>query len=331
MAIAVLAGIGAQIFASTAIYRPFWRRLLAIAIGITVAGLGGSIVVSGRNATFVVASVTFGIWLILSIGLLLAQPETDAPADGRRRWSLWRWAVIGLVAANLLWAAWPLLPMLSPAIFNQSIASADFLQAQPGSYRFFVKDTFDYEVKFNQYYRFDTFGPSEVKYWQRLRATLVPNLGVYAALRSANNDDPLTVGHWQQLTELLKTADPALQARLLGLMNVGYMIDAPGQDIEPVIYQDERMAIYRIPAPQPRAYFVSRAFLAGDDNLAVGLDRTPHHVKNIVAGHRRNLEPEYAVRCQFVCHCLPARTVLATHTAACNPAPKSGGGQARQS
>ncbi|MEW5959768.1 MAG: YfhO family protein [Chloroflexota bacterium] len=269
VASAVLAGSGAQIFESIPLYRPFWRRLLAVGVSITVAGLAGRALVSGRSETFLAASAMFGLWLVLSVGLLLARPEPAIPAGRPWRKLLWRGSVIVLVAVNLLWAAWPLLPMLPSTLFNRPLASAGLLQAQSGHYRFWVNQAFDYRLKFSQYYRFDTFGPSEVEHWQPLRETLAPNLGVYAALPTANNDDPLVVRHWRQFTDLLKTADPTRQARLLGLMNVRYVIDAPGQAIGAAIYQADGWAIYRLPEARPRAYFVPTAYPARDEAEAV--------------------------------------------------------------
>jgi hypothetical protein len=154
---------------------------------------------------------------------------------------------------------------LPTVIFHQPIASAVALQAQPGSYRFFVAEEFDYAIKFEQYFRFETFGPLELVYWQGLKETLVPNLGVYAGLSSANNYDPLVVGRWQQLVNLMKDADEGRRARLLSLMSVGYFIDSAGRRIWPELYNDGIITIQAVPEPLPRAYFVPRASWVDDE------------------------------------------------------------------
>ena len=263
-AMAVLAGIGAQSFLITPRSRPNWRRLLVACIGIAVASLAGNLLISGRSLTFLTGTASLSIWLVLSIMLLLASPDQDDQTGQPLRSPIWEWSVIMLVAIDLLWAALPLIPTLPAAIFKQPIASAEFLQMQPGSYRYFVADPFDHATKFDQYFRFDRFGPLQVEHWQHLRETLVPDVGVYAGLPSANNDDPLVVGHWQQLTDLLKGADEAQRARLLSLMNVGYVIDRPEQTIWPAIYDDGAITIHRVPQPVPRAYFVSQFYPAQD-------------------------------------------------------------------
>lgn len=263
-AMAVLAGIGAQSFFITARSRPHWRRLLVACIGITLASLGGNLLISGRSLTFLTGTASLGIWLVLSILLLLASPDQDDQTGQPRRSPIWEWSVIMLVAVDLLWAALPLIPTLPAAVFRQPIASAEFLQARPGSYRYFVTEPFDYAAKFDQYFRFDRFGPLQLEHWQQLRETLVPDVGVYAGLSSANNDDPLVVEPWQQLTNLLKTADKAQRARLLRLMNVGYLIDRPEQITWPAVYDEGAVTIQRVPQPLPRAYFVSQIYPARD-------------------------------------------------------------------
>ena len=267
VAVAVLAGVGAQIFELTSTNRPMWRRLLVASIGVAIAALAGSLFVSGRSGTFLIATSVLGVWLTLSIILLLSQPEHKTSPVWRV--SLWRWAAIALVAIDLLLVAFPLLPMLPPTIFTQPITGAEFLKAQAGNYRYYVADDTDYSLKFNQYFRFETFGPVEMNNWQEFRETLAPNLGVYADLPSLNNDDPLDVGQWQKFTNLLETADGTLKTRLLGLAGVGYYVDQTGQNIGPTFYENSSVPIQSVPDPRPRAYFVTRAHLVDNANEAI--------------------------------------------------------------
>jgi hypothetical protein len=106
-------------------------------------------------------------------------------------------------------------------------------------------------------------------YWQAFRETLVPNLGVYAALPSTNNDDPLKVGRWKQFTNLLRRSDSALRPRLLTLAHVGYLLDNSGENVGPVIYETDGVTIQQIADPRPRAYFVTKAYRVNDEIEAV--------------------------------------------------------------
>jgi hypothetical protein len=138
-----------------------------------------------------------------------------------------------------------------------------------------VDEDFDYTVKFDRYFRFSAFGPADITYWQGLRETLIPNLGVYVDLASSNNYDPLVVGRWQRLVELLKEADETLQARLLALLNVGYVIGGPAQSNWPTVYRDETMTIRQVPETLPRAYFVPRVYQAKDEAEAIARLSSP--------------------------------------------------------
>ncbi|GIK41247.1 MAG: hypothetical protein BroJett011_50800 [Chloroflexota bacterium] len=268
LAMAVLAGIGAQSFKLTPASRRSWQRLLVGALGLAIAGIAGSFILTGRSQTFLAATMLLGLWLIISISLLLMRPRprlSFRETSPLSKETFWQWAVLAVVIFDLLGAAWPLIPTLSPAIFRQPAASAEFLKAQPGEQRFFVDEEFDYTTKFDQYFRFTSFGPLDLSHWQGLKETLIPNLGVYAGLASANNYDPLVVGRWQRLTDLLKDAGAAQRARLLALMHVGYFVDDGSHHVGPTLYTAGTITVQQVPDPLPRAYFVPQVYWAKNE------------------------------------------------------------------
>ncbi|HXV98284.1 MAG TPA: YfhO family protein [Anaerolineae bacterium] len=274
LAVAVLAGVGAQSFKLTPSSRRGWQRLLVTAGGLTIAGLVGSFILTGRSRTFLEATFTLGLWLMVSASLLLLRPRKRSTPTSTSRLALskeaiWQGSVLLFVTFDLLWVAFPLNPTLPAAIFRQPIASADFLNRQADNYRYYVAEKFDYALKFNQYFSFAAFGPADLDYWQGLKETLIPNLGVYAGLASANNYDPLTVGRWQKLIDLVEGASATQQARLLALMNVGYFIGDSAQNIGSALYTDEAMAIQNVPEALPRAYFAPQVYHARDEAEAV--------------------------------------------------------------
>jgi hypothetical protein len=288
-AMAVLAGVGAQSFKLTPASRRGWQRLLVAAIGLIIAGVAGSFILTGRSQTFLTATTMLGLGLAAATILLLQRPKRGWPARER----VWQGGVLALVALDLLWAAWPLLPTIPAAIFRQPIASATFLQTRPQAYRFYVDETFDYNTKFEGYFRFQSFGPNDLSYWQSLKETLIPNLGVYVGLASSNNYDPLVVGRWQRLTDLLKEAGGPQQAKLLALMNIGYFIDDGSVRVGPTVYTNEIFTIQQVPEPLPRAYFVSQVFPAKSEAEAVSRLTSPdfdYHREVIIMGGAVELE-----------------------------------------
>jgi hypothetical protein len=274
VAMAVLAGIGAQSFKLTPASRRSWQRLLVAAIGLAVAGLASSFILTGRSQTFLTATIMLSLWLIISIILLLVHPRKHQVPQSATHLSLskkniWQGLVLVWVASDLLWAAWLLMPTLPAVIFNQPIASADFIKTQPGNNRFFVAEEFDYATKFDHYFRFKGFGPHDLAYWQGLRETLIPNMGVYAGLASSNNYDPLVVGRWQRLTDLLEKAGDTQRAHLLALMHTGYFVSDPSHRVGPILYRAETMTIQQVPEPLPRAYFVARVYQAKNETEVI--------------------------------------------------------------
>jgi hypothetical protein len=270
VAMAVLAGIGAQFFKLTPGSRRGWQRLLVASLGLISASLASNFLLPDRSRTFLVAIMMLGLWLAVSAILLLRRPkpslagQTTSRRDFKKE-VVWQWLVLTVVAFDLLWAAFPLNPTLPDAIYTQPTASANFLKTQPVASRYWVDEQFDYETKFERYFRFSAFGPSEMAYWQGLKETLISNLGVYAALASANNYDPLVVGRWQHLIDLLEDADETERARLLALMNVGYFVDNPTRSVGSKLYKNEIMAIEQVPEQLPRAYFVPQAYQAKNE------------------------------------------------------------------
>lgn len=268
IAMAVLAGIGAEVFASTPQNRPNWRRFLAACVALTIAGLAGETFLTGRELTFLPASRELGGLLIISVILLLIRPNRRQTEWYKE--TSWQGIVAAFIALDLMLAARPLIPTTSAEVFDQAIESASVIQSQPGDHRFFVDEEFAYTTIFTRYFRFETFGRLDTEYWQQFKEFLVPNFGVFATLPSANNNDPLPVGHYRLLTNLLRTANPGEQARLLSLMNVGYLLDDSTTNTTwSVIYKDEAFEVQRVPEPLPHAYFVTRAQFATNRSEAI--------------------------------------------------------------
>ncbi|MDX1523693.1 MAG: YfhO family protein, partial [Anaerolineae bacterium] len=121
IAMAVLAGAGAQLFIITPKSRPGWRRLLVGCLGLGIAGLAGGYIVPGRGRTFMTATLWLGVWLSLAVIVLLRQPNTYDPAQPRAHPQQWQWLVISLTTVDLLLVAFPLTPTLPATLFTQPI------------------------------------------------------------------------------------------------------------------------------------------------------------------------------------------------------------------
>jgi hypothetical protein len=221
-------------------------------------------------------------WLAVLLGLaclllLLRGREPDDPdtrvATARLPRSAWQILVVSLICADLVVAGAPLTPTISPALYhsppvqlpgtttNQSAeASGTEVQA-----RLHVDPEFQYDLSFNEYFRFKSFGPSDVAYWQGLRDSLLPNLNILDGIPSTGNNEPLVIGRWRTLLERTRHADWPTVHRLLQLMNVGFLLTKrPGIDLLPV---DSVPHLYRLAGSLPRAWVVPTARVIADPDL----------------------------------------------------------------
>ncbi|MEM7020717.1 MAG: hypothetical protein AAF512_25665, partial [Pseudomonadota bacterium] len=280
LAISILAGIGFEVFELNRNNSRFWQRVLTACLGITIAGIAGYWFLEGHALTFLNATIKLGLLLTVSIILLLLKSNRLSFKINHRytkKNSLhyevrpyWSWLIITFITVDLLSAAFPLIPMLPAPVFAQTTSAAQKLSLNKTDHiRIFVDEQLDYETKFNQYFRFETFGSQTVENWQQLKATLIPNLNIYAGIPSANNDDPLKVARWEQFVGLLNSNDANLQAHLLSAMGVTHFIsDTPYSDW-PIINKTSTNTLHHIPNPLPRAYFVSHAYQTTNEDEVV--------------------------------------------------------------
>lgn len=268
VAVSVLAGLGAAQFELTAASRRNWRRLLAVAVALALAGLAGNLLLSGRSVTFLSALQKTGLLLSVGIGLLLLQPR---PAGSLRR-ARWQVLVALFIAADLLAAALPLVPTLPATVFTQPIAGAEAIKARPGAHKRILTDPdFAFAATYEQYFQFKAFGPADVAYWQPFKETLSPNFGVYAGLAAANNNDPLVVSHQQILLDALQPDNPAQYRRVMTVLGANYRASSAADDLVTgtEIFSDGQTTIREGVDALPRAYFVTRARFAPDADAAL--------------------------------------------------------------
>jgi hypothetical protein len=211
VALAALAGIGAQ----------QWRRgraafrsaALAVVLGLAavLGGLAATWLLHDLRPTFAPATVRTGLTLALAGGLVLV----------RREASWWQLSVIGLVLLDLLIFGWGLAPSVDRALYAGQSGSGASLGTDPTVERVFWpaagRPEPGYELKFGRYFRFDTFGPRDLAFWQSLRATLLPNLGMLDGVPSANNFEPLLVGAY---ADVVRTSDSLALARVMGVTHL---------------------------------------------------------------------------------------------------------------
>jgi len=237
--------------------------------------------------TFVSALARFAALLVIASLLLLYRGkvefqsgETKPPYRlGISPLVLWQILIIAFIAADLVTFGHALNPTTESRLYELSTHSGTFLRGKDEGGRVFIFSESDYALKFNKYLRFDDFGPSDTDWLMGLRETLMPNLAISEGLFSANNFDPLVVGHYERLMQELdrglpRQADEArLSAalRLLSLMNVEYILDYE-EVPNPNLVLADGVRIHRNDGVLPRAYVVFQAqTISNDEELLAEL------------------------------------------------------------
>ncbi len=266
---AVLAGLGAELFLVRPPVGPSRARRYAIVVGLAVllAAAMARLFLPAIELTFIAALGRFALLLIISVGLLSLRGWLAGEAQTER----WKTLVVAFIALDLMLFGYGLNPTTAPELYRAPTASGAFLRDDPEPFRIFAfeapdpRESFAYRVKFDRYFSFKDFGSEDVEHLLRLRETLIPNLTVMENLYSASNDDPLQVGCYLDLMEAIREAPPPLALRLLGLMNVRYILnDRSVADLSPVFADGDRVQIYRHDQALPRAYVVWRARIVPD-------------------------------------------------------------------
>ncbi|MDH4135954.1 MAG: YfhO family protein [Anaerolineae bacterium] len=316
LGMATLAGLGADLMGPS-------RRLERVSGYGVVVGLAillATVAVrflpfSLLKLTFVSASARFAVLLTIASLLLLYRGKAEFwPGETKLPYRLgvsplvlWQILVIAFIAADLMIFGHALNPTTEPCLYELPTTNGTFLQEDKG-YRIFTFPGSDYNLKFEKYLLLSDFGPSDVDWLMGLRETLMPNLAVGEGLFSANNFDPLVVGHYERLTreidkglprwidrdlgQIVDEASLSVALRLLSLMNVKYVLDygeIPGLNL---VFADG-VWIYCNSDALPRAYVVSQAWVISDDEelLAELLSQTFDPRRTVLLRLVSNQEP----------------------------------------
>lgn len=219
MGLAILAGFGVDGWKRPEGRGLYWTRLgtagaVAVVIGAGIAGL----FLDHVRATFILPTALAGMWGAGTGVLALTCPrERHSPEYVYR----WRWAVVLWVAIDLLVAGWGLNPGIDANYYhveNHQTSSTG---------RFYLPPDKEYDIKFNQFFTFESFNPE--KDWGLLKKTLLPNWNMMEDQAMVNNFDPMLPGRYVSWMENLHDAESAAKTELLRMMGTSAVAVHQGQ------------------------------------------------------------------------------------------------------
>ncbi len=244
---AILAGYGVDSW-----HRPegrglYWIRLgtagaAAIILGSGLAWLFVDQISSGglRSPTFVRATALAGFWILATGILTLSAPKLSLhnrdsiSITGKQRY-FWTLAVSGFVALDLISAGWGLNPGIDQAFYTIETQVATNLRRQLAGNRLYLTSGAERDLKFDEYFRFDTFSPDQE--WSTLGIIMLPNLTMLCGVVSANNFDPILPARYTTWMNELAMLDQDLRDIWLNQMAVVVVENISAQKQEGVVFQ----------------------------------------------------------------------------------------------
>jgi hypothetical protein len=212
-ALAMLAALGADRWLNLSSRGRYVTRLaITGAIGVTLGAWLTRLLRLEINLTFVRSTILTGVWAA-GIGIL----ALTRPVNSSRR-CIWSWVVALFVALDLLVAGWGLNPGVDLDFYGENTPQVEQVKRLVGDGRLYLPPEDERRLKFERFFRFDTFYPSED--WRSLREVLLPNLTLLDGIPSANNFDPLVPRRFALWMERLAQADETVRYRLLPRMGV---------------------------------------------------------------------------------------------------------------
>ena len=212
ISLSIMAGVGIEQMTRPTGRRKYWTRLAAAGC---IAVMGGAFLgwklLADVNTTFFIPIGLAGLFGLGTTLLILFQP--DEAND--KYFKTWSSLLVILVAGDLLIAGWGLNPGVD----------SDFYLAETGNIngaRTFISAEAEYDLKFNKYFRFDSFSPDSP--WEEMHEDLVPNIPILRRIRMVNNFDPLVPGRFQNWIDEYNGIKDRAQHQMTSLMDVGQII-----------------------------------------------------------------------------------------------------------
>lgn len=204
----------------------YWSRLGAAAAIAVLIGAGIGWLLAGQGSleapsTFFSATLVLGI-----IALAAAWMHLRAPVKNTKP-MLWAWLVGGLVTVDLLVAGWGLNPGTNLELYKEDTGLREDLREQLGGGRLFISESDEYELRYEHFFRFDSFHTFKPPV---IRRSLLPDAFLLDGLPSANNYDPLLPARYKAWMDILNAASESNQKGLIARMGVTLVetVDANG-------------------------------------------------------------------------------------------------------
>lgn len=256
---------------------------ISAGIGIVVAALASHFLLALPHESFSRAFLLFGVTLSLGLLLLLNFPG-DPNGQGSRRWD---WMFFVFICVDLLAAHVGLNPMIASGKFN------DLNADKKGSESVFFTAAAEYEVKFHQFLRFDSYHTDLS--WVDFLTSKLPNLNLMQDQYSYNNFDPLVPNQYAAWSKTVNSLSPDEMNAYLAKIGTDfeYFVDAKGTvqksqlNTQPSVFEESDLVHYRWSS-------CSKYAAAQSDLVRMGIDEITQESKPCIITPNSDQTGEYA-------------------------------------
>jgi uncharacterized membrane protein YczE len=227
-AMALLAGAGAERWgALTPRASPWASRAIAATLAIILAAVLAQIALDTKSS-FISSTMRAGVTalactLLWRFARMEAEPHGHVPASRRpAAHVIAQVAAILLIGVDLALAGIGLNPTTDRALYSAGSSASAKLAAASGAHRYYIPAKDEYAIKFQRFFRFDTFHAAED--WTQVRALGLPNTAMLDGLAAASNFDPLQPMRIQNLLQAVDALPAEQQPTLWRAMDIGALV-----------------------------------------------------------------------------------------------------------
>ncbi|MDD5369832.1 MAG: YfhO family protein [Anaerolineaceae bacterium] len=225
--LALLAGIGVQVWKRPEGRGLYWARLATAGAAAVLIGSGVAwVYMGGVTPTFVRALALAGLYGVGAGLLNLYKPVQSSPP-----WLTtgWGWGVIVLVAVDLVTTIWGMNPGINLAFYREPATNQAEVSRLLNGKRLYISRSDENILKYERFFQVKTLNPPRP--WDELKGYFLANANIFAGIASVNNYDPLVPGRYARWMDYLDQASPDLKQVMLRLMAVS-VVEKPDENLE---------------------------------------------------------------------------------------------------
>ena len=224
--LAFLAGAGIDLWTKPLGKRLYWLHLsIAGGFAMAVTALIFYSFTQDFFPTIVLSVMIFGFQSSVFGIILLKIPNYQENINNSKKLNLWGLFVTAFFMIDLLGMQWGLNPGINPKIYAPQ--NSEVLGFQLDSGRGILMPEDEYQLKFKDYLRFDTFHPPLG--WEGFRFTWLPNMNLLEPVSMVNNFDPFVpkfFADWMAAIEdSEKRNDSSRLRKLIELSSVNWIVE----------------------------------------------------------------------------------------------------------